>query len=213
MTGKFNGYTQLSVPASINQPRSVPWTMTALELRDALQENRLGDAAKQKLASDINVAVNTAVTSLGSLVVKRTSAASGFDDVAAIVGDKFDQRLGYIDSLTAAQYGTNARWQFDTIFAYNQGKGFTVSSMELIGTFGHAALNEQDTMSMQYTSDGRMWSAPRYISMGAQGEARKRPQWRPKHFFRNFRGYRFAGFNASPVSFASLQAEGEPLLA
>lgn len=84
MTGNFNGYTQLAVPAQINQPRSVPWTMTALELRDALQENRLGDAAKTKLASDINVAVNAAVTSLGSLVVKRTSAASGFDDIAAI---------------------------------------------------------------------------------------------------------------------------------
>lgn len=130
-----------------------------------------------------------------------------------IVGDKFDQRIGFIDPLTAAQYGQNARWQFDTIFAHNQGKGFSVSSMELIGTFGHAALGEQDTMSMQYTSDGRMWSTPRYISMGAQGQANKRAQWRPKHFFRNFRGYRFAGFNAAPISFASLQAEGEPLLA
>ncbi len=94
MTGNFNASTQLSVPAQINQPRSSPWTMTALELRDALQENRLGEAAKQKLAADINVAVNSAVTSLGSLVIKRTSAASGFDDVAAIDSVYNEQGLG-----------------------------------------------------------------------------------------------------------------------
>lgn len=83
-TGNFNSYTQLSVPAAINNPRSVPWSMTALELRDALQEQRLGMSARQKLASDINVAVNGAVTNLGSIVVKRTTPASGFDDVAQI---------------------------------------------------------------------------------------------------------------------------------
>ncbi|VVE59471.1 hypothetical protein PIN31009_05548 [Pandoraea iniqua] len=93
-TANFNGYTQLSVPASINRSQSVPWTMTAKELRDALQENRLGDSAKQKLASDINVAVNSSVTSLGSLVVKRTSAASGFDDVAAIDAIYNEQGIG-----------------------------------------------------------------------------------------------------------------------
>lgn len=101
MTGNFGAYTQLSVPASINQPRSVPWTMTALELRDALQENRLGDAAKQKLASDINVAVNNAVTSLGSLVVQRTSAAAGFDDVAALDSVYNEQGIGETDRFTA----------------------------------------------------------------------------------------------------------------
>ena len=46
-TGNFNSYTQLSVPAAINTPRSVPWSMTALELRDALQEQRLGMSARQ----------------------------------------------------------------------------------------------------------------------------------------------------------------------
>ena len=56
--------------------------MTALELRDALQEGRLGDSARQKLASDINRAVMNVASNQGTLVVKRTSAATGFDDVA-----------------------------------------------------------------------------------------------------------------------------------
>ena len=82
MTSNFTDYTQLSVPATIGFNQSVPWIMTATELRDALQESRLGDAAKQKLASDINVAVLNVTSAQGTLVVKRVSAASGFDDVA-----------------------------------------------------------------------------------------------------------------------------------
>ena len=82
MTSNFTDYTQLSIPATIGFNQSVPWIMTATELRDALQESRLGDAAKQKLASDINVAVLNVASAQGTLVVKRVSAASGFDDVA-----------------------------------------------------------------------------------------------------------------------------------
>jgi len=82
MTSNFFDYTQLSVPATIGFNQSVPWIMTATELRDALQEQRLGDSAKQKLASDINVAVMNVASAQGTLVVKRLSAASGFDDVA-----------------------------------------------------------------------------------------------------------------------------------
>ena len=82
MTSNFFDYTQLAVPATIGFNQSVPWIMTATELRDALQEQRLGDSAKQKLASDINVAVMNVASRQGTLVVKRLSAASGFDDVA-----------------------------------------------------------------------------------------------------------------------------------
>lgn len=82
MTSNFKDATQLSVPATLGFNKSVPWVLTATELRDALQEGRLGDAAKSKLASDINVAINNVAALQGTLVVKRTTAASGFDDVA-----------------------------------------------------------------------------------------------------------------------------------
>lgn len=81
-TANFGDNTQLSVPASIGYSKSVPWVLDAKELRDALQEGRLKEAADQKLASDINVAVNAVAALQGTLVVKRTVAASGFDDVA-----------------------------------------------------------------------------------------------------------------------------------
>jgi hypothetical protein len=56
--------------------------MDALELRDALQEGRLGDAAKQKLASDINLAIMNVAALQGSLVVFSLAAAGDYDDVA-----------------------------------------------------------------------------------------------------------------------------------
>lgn len=81
-TGNFKDNTQLSVPATLGFGKSVPWIMSAKELRDALQEGRLGKAAYQKLASDINIAIMNTAANQGTLVVKRTAAATGFDDVA-----------------------------------------------------------------------------------------------------------------------------------
>lgn len=78
----YQGMTQLAVPATLGFSKTVPWEMTSLELRDALQEGRLGDSAKQKLASDINIAIMNSAASLGSLVVPIAAAAGDYDDVA-----------------------------------------------------------------------------------------------------------------------------------
>lgn len=83
MTANFKDVTQLSVPATLGYERSVPWAMTATELRDALQENRLGDAAKQRLASDVNSAILRVAALHGSLVVAHAGAAGTYNDVAA----------------------------------------------------------------------------------------------------------------------------------
>lgn len=130
-----------------------------------------------------------------------------------LFGDKLSPMVGRLDGATAQQYGQNARWQLDTIFTYNAGRGVVVNSLELIGTYGRAALGENDTMSLQWSDDGLAWSTPRFIQMGKQGQTQQRAQWRPQHFFRNFRAYRFAGFNAAPASFAALEASAEALAA
>ena len=81
-SANFNDKTQLSVPATISKSKSVPWIMDAKEMRDAFQEKKLGDGAKQKLASDINVAIMDIAANQSSLVVPVATAASGFSDVA-----------------------------------------------------------------------------------------------------------------------------------
>lgn len=100
-TANFQSNTQLSVPATIGFSKSVPWIMDAKELRDALQEGRLGEAAKQKLASDINVAIMNVASAQGTLVVARTAAASGFDDIAQCEAIMNEQGIPSYDRFVA----------------------------------------------------------------------------------------------------------------
>ena len=81
-TSNFGDSTQLAVPSTIGYQKHSTALLTAKEMRDMLQENRLGKAAAQKLASDINVSVLSVASNQGTLVVKRTTAATGYDDVA-----------------------------------------------------------------------------------------------------------------------------------
>ncbi len=83
-TGNFQNVTQLSVPARIQYKKNVPIQLSATELRDALQEKRLGVSAIQKLASDINKSVLDVACNEGTIFVKRTATAGGFEDVSAV---------------------------------------------------------------------------------------------------------------------------------
>lgn len=73
---------QLSVPATLGFKKTVPWTMDSLELRDALQEGRLGKSAYQRLASDINTAIRDVVSLQGSLVVTGTSGTYTYTNIS-----------------------------------------------------------------------------------------------------------------------------------
>lgn len=73
---------QLTVPSRLNISRNVTWQMTALELRDALQEGRLGEGSKVRLASDINTSVRTVAANQGTLAVAVTGAPGTYDHIA-----------------------------------------------------------------------------------------------------------------------------------
>lgn len=97
-------YAQLSVPITLSYSHSVPFTMSATELRDPLQTTRIMKAAMQRLASDINVDCSNLAALQGTIVSKRTTAASGFDDVAALdtamnrVGINYQDRKAFYNS-------------------------------------------------------------------------------------------------------------------
>lgn len=105
-TANFNrNYTQLSVPTTLGYSGSVPLTLSATELRDLLQKERLGEAAMQGLASSINVNCSNLAALSGTNVVKRTTAALGFDDVAAI--DSMFNRMGIPMSARTACFSSS----------------------------------------------------------------------------------------------------------
>jgi hypothetical protein len=84
MTNNFGQVTQLSVPTQIGYEYSVPWTMTHLELRDALQNDRLGVAARQRLSSQLNLSCMEVARDFGTIISVKSGAASGYTDVSTM---------------------------------------------------------------------------------------------------------------------------------
>jgi hypothetical protein len=178
MTSNFKDFTQLAVPATIGFSKSVPWKMTALELRDALQENRLGNAAKQ--ASDINVAVMNVASTQGTLVVARGNAATGFDDVAqieAIMNEQgvqdFERCLalstrdynGMASNLAARQNLVASK----TITAYER------SRVGMVGSFDTYKLDYANRLTAAAgvnvsVNGANQWYTPRATSTAGSGE-------------------------------------------
>ena len=73
---------QMSVPGTIGYQPNDTFELDALEMRDALQEGRLGVASMNYLASRINSDVLAVATVQGTLVVPVTGAAGDYDDIA-----------------------------------------------------------------------------------------------------------------------------------
>lgn len=105
-SSNFDGLTQLNVPASIGYHKSIPKTLSSKNLRNTYAMDQFGKAAKQKLASDVNLALFNTAALYGSVVSKRTSAASGYDDVADL--DNRFTRIGVPQDNRMAFYAPSA---------------------------------------------------------------------------------------------------------
>lgn len=81
-TSNFGDLTELSVPVTIGYHKVVPQKFSSKDLRVESALRNRGKAAKQKLASDINLALFNTAALQGSVFIKRTGAATGFDDVS-----------------------------------------------------------------------------------------------------------------------------------
>ena len=97
----FQNVAQRSVPASLGYQKSVPWKMNALELRDALNEGRLGTAARDRLASDINTAVRDVISLQGTIVDVSATAAGDYDDISSCESAMNEMGLPAIDRFMA----------------------------------------------------------------------------------------------------------------
>lgn len=90
-TGNFVGHTELAVPVNVDRVRSVPQTVNSRELRDEHIMKRLANAARQRLASDVNDAIRRQVAFFGSIVDVKAGKATGFDDLSRLM-TKYDEQ-------------------------------------------------------------------------------------------------------------------------
>ncbi len=93
ISANFADVTQMSVPLGIGFNKSVPWVLNTDDLNDKLQLQRKMTSASQALATQINVATTNVAALQGTLVVKRSGVASGFDDLAAADSIMIEQGL------------------------------------------------------------------------------------------------------------------------
>ena len=146
----YQGMTQLAVPATLGFSKTVPWEMTSLELRDALQEGRLGESAKQKLASDINVAIMNAAAGLGSLVVPIAAAAGDYDDIAlcdAIMNEQGVPDYDRFMALSSRDYNGLAGNLVGTARSFGNQKSDKAYERSFVGTVAGF-----DTYKMDYAN-------------------------------------------------------------
>lgn len=100
-SANFGELTELNVPVSVGFHKSSPKTLSSKNLRNEFAMTQYGKAAKQKLASDVNMELFNTAALYGSVVSQRTGAASGYDDVADIdvrltrIGVPLDERMAF----------------------------------------------------------------------------------------------------------------------
>lgn len=100
-SSNFDGLTELNVPVSIGIHKSVPKTLSSKNLRNTRAMNNFGRAAKQKLASDVNLSCFNQAALYGAHFSARSSTATGYDDVSELderltrIGVPADERMAF----------------------------------------------------------------------------------------------------------------------
>ena len=128
-----------------------------------------------------------------------------------ICGNTATANLGRMSDDVTTQFGAIVGWQFDTTFLYNASKGAIIHALELIVLSGRAPTGRSPQVFYSYTNDGLAWSNERVAGVGQRGDFRKRLTWMQCGQMQHYRGLRFRGANDTPVAFARLEAELEPL--
>lgn len=81
-TGHFGDATQINVPVNVGNHEHAAKAFSSYDLRNEYTLGQWQKSVKQKLASDVNLSILNTAALLGGAFVKRTSAATGYDDVA-----------------------------------------------------------------------------------------------------------------------------------
>jgi hypothetical protein len=96
-TANFDGLTETAVPATVGFHKADPRIMSAKNLRNTTALTNWMEASKIKMAAAVNGALRTTVALQGSQFVKRTVAATGFDDLSLAMAAMTEQGVPMAD--------------------------------------------------------------------------------------------------------------------
>lgn len=81
-TAALQPVTQLTAPLVVDTDKFAAFTMNMKELNDAMQEERIRKAQSKKIAASIDTHVANVLSLQSTLINKRTTSPTGYDDVA-----------------------------------------------------------------------------------------------------------------------------------
>lgn len=81
-TGHFGDVTQLNVPINVGNHKHAGKAFSSYDLRNEYALDQWSKSVRQKLSSDVNLSIFNTVALQGAEFVKRTTAPTGFDDIA-----------------------------------------------------------------------------------------------------------------------------------
>jgi hypothetical protein len=147
----------------------------------------------------------------------RTSAISGYSRLRAqnyvlaydrwAVGDPASLSIGVTTTEGSQHYGEPTRWEIVTGALRAGTRGVTMNRLELLAVTGDVSVGTDPRISVAYSYDGRVYSAPRFLPSGKVGDTLKKLEWRRLGTWKRFRTLRFQGDSASRISPMALDAD------
>jgi len=128
-----------------------------------------------------------------------------------IVGDPFQDRIGYLTQTVSSHWGEKVGWECTTPIMYNNSKGVILHDLELVSLTGRAALGDDPTIWTSWSLDGEVWSQEWTCRAGVQGNRAKRIIWFRQGTMQTTRIQRFRGTSDAHISILRLEATVEPL--
>jgi len=123
--------------------------------------------------------------------------------------DPTSGKYGYTDSTIGSHWGNASSAEFSTKIMYNESRNAVIHELELVGLTGRADLGDDPKISTQYSTNGAIWSQPKSISVGKQGEYDKRLIWLQQGGLTNIRIQKFQLDSAAMLSVIRLEARIE----
>jgi len=126
-----------------------------------------------------------------------------------IVGHPINSNIGVLDYDISSHWGEEVTWEFGTLIMYNGTNNAIFHELELICLSGKSVLGDDPKISTSYSTDGKVWSMPKSIGIGKQGERNKKIRWFRQGIMQNFRIQKFQGTSKARISIAGLEARLE----
>lgn len=124
-------------------------------------------------------------------------------------GDLLSYQLGESTDDVTTQFGEKVPWRFDTVYAYNEGKGALIHELELVHNPGAAGAD--CVIWFQFSEDGRTFGQEIATETIEQGDTLKRAIWWNCGMMNSACVLRFRGVNSTPDAFARVNIEAEAL--